>query len=202
MEWTQGLRLFFLWVLCSMRAISCTTGADVDPRLTHIAHFLNEVVTEMSEQTCSDMATNISDLTMQMSVLYEEMVNLNESITERVCDVCRMDESPCVDVDKQNIATSANSQPINGEAESTANHSIRIAELEENIATCLQTSEEQSKTIHQMQQNIEIMQERLDALNQTFLQDKVHRHLNNSGSEDVSLGKSSRIVGSYILFDI
>ena len=61
------------------------------------------------------------------------------------------------------------SQQLNQVAETTTDLATHIAELEENLATCLDTSVEQSKDIRQLQQNMKILQERLDALDQTLL---------------------------------
>ena len=180
--------LLYIWILCSVGAISSTTGEKVDPRLICIAHFLDDVVTEMSEEMCSDMAANISDLTMQVSVLYEEMVKLNESITERVHEVCRMDESQCIDLDKQNTSDTVTLPHHYEVAKTVANHTSHIIQHETNLSMSLQTSTEQSNIMHQMQQNMEIMQERLDAVNHTLLQTDGD---NQPGSEDLPQGKSS-----------
>ena len=124
--------------------------------LVCIANFVDDEV--------SGMNRNISDLTRQMSVLNEETVEYWQNATTQISGLQQ-------NVHDMNTKTEQTSYEINEMTETTANHTTHIADLEQNLATCLQTSVEQSNVIHQMQQNLQIIQERLDTLNHTLIQD-------------------------------
>ena len=154
MMWLRNYSLLFLCILYSIGTIPSTMSDDVDPMLKCIACFVDDVV--------SDMTTNISDLSNQMSAHYEESVEYQQNTTAQITDFQRN----ILDISTKTEQTSVQ---LNEVSETMANHTILIARLEENLDTCLHTSSEQNNAIHQIQQTIQVIQEILDALSPAMI---------------------------------